>query len=175
MVLKESCWHRCESSGMALSGAHSPVGAPRCFPGVPAQRWARCVHWKLLRNFRVWDRCDQDTKRRSKKGLILIIDIFYNDCQKFGPLPSPQTLLIISSVTKTMGFNCPVPASPASISRSILTWLAEEEEGSRQQPSPCLRPCGWLETQPSVFIPYFIVCIRKAATGDNNGSCGYNR
>lgn len=161
MVLKESCWHRCESSGMALSGGHSPVSAPCCCLGVPAQRRARCVHWELLRNFRVWDRCDQDTKRRSKKGLILIVDIFYNYCQKFSPLPFLQTLLIISSVTKTTGFNCPVPASPASISRAFRSDWLRKKRALRQQPSLCLRPCGWLETQPSVFIPYFIGWIRK--------------
>lgn len=99
-------------------------------PRLPAQKRARCVHWELLGNVGLWDWCDQDTKRRSQKGLILIVDIFYNYCQKFGPLPSPQMLLIISGVTKTRGFNCPVPASPASISRSISKWLAQEEEGS---------------------------------------------
>lgn len=123
-------WRNHSWRGMALRGGHSPGSAPCCCPGVPAQKRARCVHWELLGNVGLWDWCDQDTKRRSQKGLILIVDIFYNYCQKFGPLPSPQMLLIISGVTKTRGFNCPVPASPASISRSISKWLAQEEEGS---------------------------------------------
>lgn len=72
---------------------------------------------------------------------------------------------VIPSITKTTGFNCPVIALLASLNRSILKWLAQEE-GSFTH---CSLSSAWgdvegLETQFIIFISSCIGCIRKVCS-----------